>query len=389
MKEVKELYARLNNTKHFREKYPDFNMEDNKIHVLFLSPCLNETGYYRMILPALELNRTDTHRAIVSHIHKWDFSKQFDDYDSPIEFRLVEWADYVVLPAMFTDVEYIIRNMREVNDDIEFVMDLDVNYHELPDYNPDFSKVHQSAKDMLLRNLSRVDILTAPNHLILNYYNSLIQKHGQDFLLYFESYPNLLSSFTVSEIKEIKRNPGPKVRVGIIAEATQVGDVRTIVKPLADILEKYKDQAELIIFGWSRKIGEQHDLFKGLAVTYEKPELFTFHNEILNLLRLDIGLIPLADNPYNRSGKSINRYLDFSACRVPVIASGTQPFRKVISEGENGFIATTEEEWVTKIEKLITDPALRMAVGEHAFSFVWENMSYNARSIQRLKSVFV
>src|SRR5579885_787089 len=115
MKTLKELYGRLNTAKNFKEKYPQYNMDDNKIHVLFLSPCLNEAGYYRMILPALELNKTDTHSAIIGHIHKWDFNKLFDDYDTPIDFRLVEWADYVVLPVMFTDAAYIIKSMREIN----------------------------------------------------------------------------------------------------------------------------------------------------------------------------------------------------------------------------------------------------------------------------------
>ncbi len=51
MKTLKELYFRLNTAKEFKDKYPHFNMNDKKIHVLFLSACTNESGYYRMILP--------------------------------------------------------------------------------------------------------------------------------------------------------------------------------------------------------------------------------------------------------------------------------------------------------------------------------------------------
>ena len=162
MKTLKELYSRLNTAKDFKELYPHYEMEDNKVHVLFLSPCMNETGYYRMILPALELNRTDTHAAIIGHIHKWDFNKMFDDYDSPVDFRLVKWADYVVIPAMFTDISYIIKSMREINDDIEFVMDLDINYHELPEYHPDYKKLRPELKEMMISNLLKVDILQLP-----------------------------------------------------------------------------------------------------------------------------------------------------------------------------------------------------------------------------------
>ena len=133
MKTVTALAEHLSNARTFKEKYPLFDERDNKIHVLFLSPCLNESGYYRMILPALELNKTNTHCAILAHIHKWDFHKLFDDYDNPVSLQLVHWADYVVLPTMFSDAEYIVRSMRAVKPDIEFVMDMDANENALPD----------------------------------------------------------------------------------------------------------------------------------------------------------------------------------------------------------------------------------------------------------------
>jgi len=252
------MYSRLNTAKNFQEKYPQFDMDDNKIHVLFLSPCMNETGYYRMMLPALELNRTDTHSAIIGHIHKWDFNKMFDDYDNPIDFRLVEWADYVVIPAMFTDVNYIIKSMREINDDIEFVMDMDTNYHELPEYHPDHKKLKPELIETLIGNFSKVDILSAPNSPILNFYNDLVEKHNEEFLLYFERFPNLLSNFTFEEIGQIQRNTTDKVRIGLILDPSQGNDLKTIEKPITSLLEKHKQNIEIVLFGWSKKTAEQY-----------------------------------------------------------------------------------------------------------------------------------
>ncbi|MBI3519519.1 MAG: glycosyltransferase [Bacteroidetes bacterium] len=368
MKTLKELNWRLETFKKFNEKYPHFNMDDEKIHVLFLSPCMNETGYYRMILPALELNRTDTHTAIIAAIHKWDFNKVFDDYDNPIDFRLVKWADYVVIPTIFTDVDYIIKSMREINDDIEFVMDIDVNYHELPEYHPDYQK------------------LKPP---ILNFYNELIQKREEEFLLYFERFPNLLSNFTYEERSQINRNRTDKVRIGIILDASQANDLKTIEKPLEVLLEKHKDKIEIILFGWSKKIADQHEVLKDLRITYEKPVPFQEYHNRLNSLAFDIGLLPFGNNNFNVSGKTLNRYLDFSANMIPVIAPKMLPYEKIIKDGENGFIATNEEEWVSKADLLINDAQMRTEIGNFAHNIAWENFSYTPKVMQRLKSIFV
>lgn len=389
MKTLKELNWKLEGSKKFNEKYPHFDMEDNKIHVLFLSPCMNEAGYYRMILPALELNRTDTHSVIIAAIHKWDFNKMFDDYDNPIDFRLVEWADYVVIPTMFTDANYIIKSMREINDDIEFVMDIDANYHELPEYHPDYKKFNQELKEILIGNLSKVDILTAPNNQILNFYHDLAQKREEEFLLYFERFQNLLSHFTYEEIKQINRNQGEKVRIGIILDASQGNDLKTIEKPIISLLEKHKDKIEIVLFGWSKKIAEQYDMLKDLRITYEKPVHFQEYHSRLNNLAFDIGLLPFVNNSYNTSGKSLNRFLDFAANMIPVVAPKMLPYEKVIRDGENAFIASNDDEWINKIEQLINNAQLRKDMGNYAHKFAWEHFSYTPNVIQRLRSIFI
>jgi glycosyltransferase involved in cell wall biosynthesis len=267
-------------------------------------------------------------------------------------------------------------------------MDIDLNYHELPAHHPNKERI-EGGKDILIKNLSQVDILTAPNQSILNYYKNLIQKSNEEFLLHFESYPNLLSTFTFEERKEILKNSGAKVRIGILLESSQAGDLRTIEKPLTSLLEKYKEQIELIIFGWSLKLGEQHGLLKGLPVIYHKPETFLSYHLALNDSQFDIGLIPLDDNVYNASGNAISRFFDYSSGMIPMVTSNIPPFKRIVAEGENGFIASNEEEWVNKIERLITDAALRREMGKTAFAMAMENFSYTPKTIQRLKTIFV
>jgi glycosyltransferase involved in cell wall biosynthesis len=389
MKSIKALYHHLNTTKEFKYRYPNFNLTDKKVHVLFLMACTNEQGYYRMILPAMELNRTDTHAAIIAQIHKWNFNKQFDDYDTAIDFRLVEWADYIVVPALFSDINYIIKCMMEINSDVEFVMDVDLNYHELPPEHPDFKKFTPELKQILQNNLSQVDILSAPNNYVLSTYEKLAQGTEEELSLYFERYGSLLSNFTYEEIKHIERNSTQKVRIGLIAEASQGSDVKLLENVIKILLEKYPNKIEIVLFGWSKKIALQCGLFDKLNITYENPVPFQEFHLRLNALALDIGLLPFVNNLYNVSGKTLLRYLDFSGSMIPVVASQILPFTKIIEEGDNGFLASSEEDWVAKIEQLILNRELRVAVGSNAFKTVWEKFSYTPQAIERLKNIFI
>ena len=389
MKTVKTLYARLNTEKDFKERFPGFDPDDGKIHVLFLSACSNESSYYRLILPSLELNRTDTHAAIVSNIHKWDFNKLFDDYDNPIDYRLVQWADYVVMPVLFTDVEYIIKSMRTINSDIEFVMDVDQNYHELPDYHPDYKKLHNGLKDTFLDNFFKVDILSAPNAPILNYYGRLAEEQTEELELYLERYGNLLSHFTFEDMQQIRRNAGERVKIGLVLDPSQAQDVKTIEQPLRTLLETHKEKIELVIYGWNERTVEQHAFLKDLPVTYEKPVPFFDYHARLSSLALDIGLLPFVNNAFNNSGKPLIRFLDFSACMVPVVAPKMQLFEKLIADGENGFIANSAEEWVEKVGLLIENAEMRRNIGAYAHKTVWEGYSYTPKAMQRLRSVFI
>ena len=53
MRNVKELLERLNSSLSFEEKYPELQDKAEQVLVLYVAPCMNSSGYYRMIAPAL------------------------------------------------------------------------------------------------------------------------------------------------------------------------------------------------------------------------------------------------------------------------------------------------------------------------------------------------
>ncbi|HEY9084063.1 MAG TPA: glycosyltransferase [Vicingaceae bacterium] len=389
MKHVKELYELLNSDYQFGEKYPFYRENDGKIHVLYIAPCINGTGCYRMVFPMLELNKTTTHAALISTLHKWSFSKQFDDYDNPIDKRLIEWADYVILPALFSDVSYIIASLLEINDDLQFVMDIDCNYHCYPKEHPNYQKVSNTQLQTLLNNIAQVDILTGATLGLLTEYEQHIARHYPSSNVVMEYLPNLISDFGLQEISGIKKNDTDKVRIGVIGNLSAYYDTLSIKDVLLAIQQKFGNQIEIIFFGWDGKLLGNQQPLKELNMKTQKSVSFLEYYQKLNELVLDVVLLPLTDIPFNTKGKSPIKYLELSAFAIPVIASNVAPYNEVITDGATGLLAATPEEWLIKMERLITDKEYRYGLGKGAFKTLWQHHSYTSRNIKILQDIFI
>lgn len=81
-------------------------------------------------------------------------------------------------------------------------------------------------------------------------------------------------------------------------------------------------------------------------------------NEVSLFNQCDVGVYPLTDDEWSK-GKCGFKAIQFMACGVPVVASAVGVNREIIQDGVNGFLATTPEEWASKLRRLLTDLPLR------------------------------
>jgi glycosyltransferase involved in cell wall biosynthesis len=84
--------------------------------------------------------------------------------------------------------------------------------------------------------------------------------------------------------------------------------------------------------------------------------------EVADLQSFDIGVMPLPDNEWTR-GKCGFKLLQYMGVGVPVVCSPVGVNGEIVQDGVNGYLAATEEEWLTKLSDLIEDASRRQELG--------------------------
>ncbi len=106
--------------------------------------------------------------------------------------------------------------------------------------------------------------------------------------------------------------------------------------------------------------------------------------EVEDLRRIDIGIMPLPDDEWAK-GKCGFKALQFMALNIPVVASPVGVNSILIHDNENGFLASTTEEWIEKLQLLIENPGLRKKFGIAGRKTVEESYSVNTNKENFLK----
>lgn len=89
---------------------------------------------------------------------------------------------------------------------------------------------------------------------------------------------------------------------------------------------------------------------------------WTDETEVSLMDQFDVGIMPLPDEPWER-GKCGFKLIQYMACGLPVVASSVGVNNKIVRHGENGFLASTAEEWEAALMLLLEDPELCQRMG--------------------------
>jgi glycosyltransferase involved in cell wall biosynthesis len=149
-------------------------------------------------------------------------------------------------------------------------------------------------------------------------------------------------------------------RIGWIGSPSTLKYVKLLVPALEILNTQFALELQLVN-------GEKGVAYSGKQVLIPWSE----ETEVGSILQMDIGIMPLPDDPWER-GKCAYKLIQYMACGLPVVASPVGMNLEVVVHGENGFLASSVEEWVEYLRKLLEDPSLRARMGEKGRAMVLE-----------------
>jgi glycosyltransferase involved in cell wall biosynthesis len=88
-------------------------------------------------------------------------------------------------------------------------------------------------------------------------------------------------------------------------------------------------------------------------------------SEVEDIAGIDIGIMPLPDDPWSR-GKCGLKALQYMALGIPAVVSPVGVNSEIVSDGKSGYLASSTEDWVICLSKLINDQRLRDRLGQAA-----------------------
>lgn len=105
--------------------------------------------------------------------------------------------------------------------------------------------------------------------------------------------------------------------------------------------------------------------------------------EIEDLQKIDIGIYPLIKNNW-ALGKGALKAIQYMAIGLPVIATDFGTNSKVIKSNYSGILVNNEDDWVTALDHLISNPKERQRIGTNSRKEIIKNYSTEVQKIKYL-----
>jgi len=372
------------------------------VKIAFLHTNNNGVGYYRSWMVERwikKLGLAETFR-MPDELKGVCWTKEHNTTDFPAMEEMFEWAD-VLLIQRFETLEHIayceaMRDMFKT----KMVMDIDDNVVDMSPDNPAFDMFQRNVEDTihmspvpLVEGSTPIKVDTEKGPMYMNVVRpsirvvALMQMKRSDAII--TSTPGLKRAYAdyspdirvvMNAIDAEDYAPAPKrrdgtVRIGWAGGAAHYQDLSTVAKALSKVAGKYPQARFVFVnspYDW-------RDVLPAAQVEEHPFVPIRAWPELLRSLQFDIGIAPLTASPFN-AGKSNIKFMEAASQRTPTVCSAVEPFLTSVVDGETGYIAHSEQEWVERISRLVEEEEERRRVGENAYDEVMRSWTMEQRA---------
>lgn len=179
---------------------------------------------------------------------------------------------------------------------------------------------------------------------------------GNDYLAGFARRHNQNVVVVPSSVDTMVYTPGPsrapraRPVVGWMGSSTS----QALMEPFAPLLARLAGAGMVV-----RLVSDRRPAVFGFPFEW-RP--WAADSEVADLRDFDVGIMPLPNTEWAK-GKCAMKIIQYMGVGVPSVGSAVGANLEVIRDGENGLLASSDDEWVEKIARITRDPVTAARLG--------------------------
>lgn len=322
--------------------------------ILLVSGGVGDSARYRTKHVAEELNHNG-------------FRASFTSQDSPFFAKSVERFKIIVFHrVLYTEsIARYVSRAKELKRTIIFETDdlvYDPQYLHLMDYYTKMNSLEKRLYETGIGGELLADPYVTHCTTTTTFLKRKLEERGKKVFL----VTNKMSAEDVEWAKELrdkKHSADGTVHISYLSGTPSHNkDFATITGALVRILSEYP-KARLVLAGpldTDDVLNQFQNQIIRVPFAPRKEYFATVASADINVAPLELG------NAFCES-KSELKFFEAGLLGVPTIAVANETYQEAITDGADGFLATTEQEWYEKLKILITNPELRATIAKNAF----------------------
>lgn len=164
-------------------------------------------------------------------------------------------------------------------------------------------------------------------------------------------------------------------RIAWVGTLTNQPNIELVAEPLRRLRESH---ATVL-----RVIADEPMTLPGVDVEFIP---WAYDIEVPRLRECQIGIVPVRESVWS-PWKFFFKLIQYMSLGMAVVATPTGSNKEIIRDGENGFLADSDDEWYARLKTLLENPELRREMGANARRTAEEQFSLS-RQIDFIEGVF-
>lgn len=225
----------------------------------------------------------------------------------------------------------------------------------------------ENKKFEFLKNSDKTKVNITNAHTVIAG-NTYLANYARQFNKNVIIIPTTINTSSHKPISKNLTSETKKIVIGWSGSISTIKHFEMAIPVLKELLLKYPNQLEIHVIG---------------QASYKNKELKiiskSWHSstEVENLNYFDIGIMPLPDDEWSK-GKCGLKGLSYMACGIATVMSAVGVNTEIIQDHYNGYLASTQKEWLDALSTLIENKELRNLIGMRGRETVVNHYSVEA-----------